>query len=589
MSALPARLRGALAALLRRRPVGAPAAPTARRHPTYAEWLARHGTPPPSALAELARRLGPQPPRPSAPRCAAEHQASAVGASLASLDAQLHPAWELCLAAPEGLALPAAPRLRRTSASGLQPAFRLATGALVMVLEPGDKLAPESLAALALALAEAPVARLAYADEDRLDAAGRRGDPWFKGGWNPELFQAQAHALRPCLMRRAAVEAVGGLAGPPGAEAYATLLRLAESARPAELRHLPLVLLHRPADAPAEEPAAHAVALAEHLAATAPGARVEALPRGGWRRVVWPLPAAPPRISLCIPTRDRVALLQGCVEGLRYRTDWPDLEIIVVDNDSAEPATREYLASLAGDKRVRVLREAGPFNFSRLNNLGAAAATGSLFGLINNDIVVRDAGWLREMASHALRPGVGAVGALLLYGEGTVQHAGIVLGIGGVGSHIHKRLAGGAPGYQGRAAVAQQVSAVTAACLLTPMQSWRRLGGMDEASLPVAYNDVDYCLRVREAGQTVVFTPHAVLDHLESASRGLDDGGARRARLERDKGWMRERWGAALEADPFYSPNLALDATDCRLAAEPRWRPGWWRSDGSTVRSGGAT
>jgi GT2 family glycosyltransferase len=180
------------------------------------------------------------------------------------------------------------------------------------------------------------------------------------------------------------------------------------------------------------------------------------------------------------------------------------------------------------------------------------------------------------MAGHALRPDVGAVGALLHYGDGTVQHAGIVLGIGGVGSHIHKRLAGGAPGYHGRVVVTQDVSSVTAACLLTPLETYRRLGGLDEANLPVAYNDVDYCLRVRQAGQRVVFTPHAVLDHLESASRGLDDGGARRARLERDKAFMRQRWAGVLDSDPFYNPNLALNATDCRLAAEPRWRPGWW-------------
>ncbi|WP_372616782.1 glycosyltransferase family 2 protein [Falsiroseomonas sp.] len=578
MTGLPARLRGAIAALLRGRPQPASAPQAPRTRLTYAEWVARHGTPGPAALARLAACLGERPARVSVLMAAGEHDMAAVTASLASLQAQLHPDWELCLAAPADLVLPAEPRLRRVAGSGLDAAWGLAGGDLAIVLEPGDLLAPEALAAATLDLAAAPEARLVYADEDRLDAAGRRTDPWFKGGWNPDLFRAQAYALRPCVIRRVALEAVGGLAGPPGAELYATLLRLAEGAPAGAIRHLPLVLLHRRADAPSEEPAAHAAALSAHLAATAPGARVETLPQGGWRRVVWPLPATPPRMSLCIPTRDRVALLEGCVEGLRHRTDWPDLEILVVDNDSAEAATREYLDSLADDPRVRVLRETGPFNFSRLNNLGAAAASGTLFGLVNNDIAVREPGWLREMAGHALRPEVGAVGALLHYGDGTVQHAGIVLGIGGVGSHIHKRLAGAAPGYQGRVAVAQEVAAVTAACLLTPIATWRRLGGLDEAKLPVAYNDVDYCLRVREAGLRVVFTPHAVLDHLESASRGLDDGGARRARLERDKDWMRGRWGALLDADPFYSPNLALDATDCRLAAQPRWRPGWMQS-----------
>ncbi|WSH27990.1 glycosyltransferase [Rhizobium beringeri] len=205
----------------------------------------------------------------------------------------------------------------------------------------------------------------------------------------------------------------------------------------------------------------------------------------GWRHVVWPTPSPAPRVSLCVPTRDRHQLLSNCVEGLRQYTDWPDLEILIVDNGSVEAETHAYLNSLAGDPRVRVLRDDGPFNFSRLNNLGAAASTGALFGLINNDLAVKEPNWLREMASHAVRRDVGAVGALLHYGNDTVQHAGVVLGIGGVASHIHKGLPAGQAGYYGRVTVAQDVTCVTAACLITRREVYERLGGSMSSASPL--------------------------------------------------------------------------------------------------------
>lgn len=236
--------------------------------------------------------------------------------------------------------------------------------------------------------------------------------------------------------------------------------------------------------------------------------------------------------------------------------------------------TPYYLNSLAADKRVRVLRYPGEFNYSAINNFGVAQARGTIVGLLNNDLRIIESDWLREMASQALRPEVGAVGAMLFYGDGPVQHAGVVLGIGGVASHIFKRQPPDSTGYHWRMGLAQDLSAVTAACLLTRRDVWQRVGGLDE-DFRIAYNDIDLCLRIRRTGYRVVWTPFARLDHLESATRGQEDDPVKRARFEGEKKLMQERWGDALREDPFFNPNLSLASVECRPAFPPRVRRPW--------------
>jgi GT2 family glycosyltransferase len=245
-----------------------------------------------------------------------------------------------------------------------------------------------------------------------------------------------------------------------------------------------------------------------------------------------------------------------------------------VDNDSREPKTQAYLSGLAADPRVRVLPFPGDFNYSAINNFGVSQCIGEVVGLLNNDLRVFEPGWLHEMVSHAVRPDVGAVGAMLYYPDDSVQHAGVVLGIGSVASHLFKRHKPDSTGYHCRMALAQDLSAVTAACLLTRRDVWDKVGGLDE-SLAVAYNDVDFCLRIREAGYRVIWTPFACLYHLESASRGAEDDPGKRARFESEKARMRKRWGNRLSNDPFYSPNLSLTSVDCRPAFPPRVQPPW--------------
>ncbi len=265
--------------------------------------------------------------------------------------------------------------------------------------------------------------------------------------------------------------------------------------------------------------------------------------------------------------------------GLLGGTDYPRLEVLIVDNDSVEPAARRVLRDAANDARVRVLPYSQPFNYAAMNNLAAAEARGEVIALLNNDIAVRRADWLREMVSHALRPDVGAVGAKLYYADGTIQHAGVVTGMTGIAGHPFRHADGRLDGPHGRLRRAQTVSCVTAACMVLRRSVYDELGGLDEINLPVSYNDVDFCLRLQARGYRIVWTPNAELDHLESASRGRDTDPRNIERAERECRYMLRRWGTALDQDPFYSPNLTLAAEDCGLAFPPR--VGWpWQ--GST-------
>ncbi len=277
-----------------------------------------------------------------------------------------------------------------------------------------------------------------------------------------------------------------------------------------------------------------------------------------------------PLVSAIIPTRDQAALLRTCVTGLLDRTDYPNLEIIIIDNRSREPDTHAYFAELAADPRVRIVGYDKPYNYAAINNFAAGLASGSMLCLLNNDIEIIHSDWLREMVSHALRPGVGGVGALLYYPDDRVQHAGTILGLGGVAGHPYRWQPRGAPGYLGRARVIQNLSAVTAACFVVPAKVFAEVGGFDDRNLTIAYNDVDLCLRIGERGYRIVWTPHAELYHHESASRGPDTDPDKRNRFAAEMAHMRRRWGAVLQHDPCYNPNLWLNGHDWGLASPPR-------------------
>jgi GT2 family glycosyltransferase len=258
------------------------------------------------------------------------------------------------------------------------------------------------------------------------------------------------------------------------------------------------------------------------------------------------------------------------VNSILSNTSYPNFELLIVDNGSNDTATLQYLGSLQGEPRVRVVRDERPFNYSALNNAAVRMVQGELLALDNNDLEVTSSDWLSEMVSVALQPGVGAVGARLWYPDNTLQHGGVVLGLDGIAGHAQKRLRRGAYGYFSRACLTQDYSAVTAACLVIRKSIYEEVGGLNEIDLAVAFNDVDFCLRVREAGYRNVWTPFAEMYHLESATRGIEDTPEKQQRFSNEVQYMKQRWGEQLLNDPAYNPNLTLVGTDFSLAWPPR-------------------
>jgi len=527
--------------------------------------------------------------------------------AVASVRTQLYPHWELCIADDGSpgeetwrlLTELAAdePRIRivRREANGgiaaaTNSALALATGEFVAFLDHDDLLAERALYEVAAELDAHPDVQLIYSDEDKVDDQGRRSQPHHKTDWNAELMLGVNAVNHLTVVRRDLLTALGGLReGFDGAQDHDLVLRAAERATPAHIRHIPWVLYHwrwqgkqgsfSRARA-AECAAAAARAVRQHLERTGQRATVEEIDAAArWLRVRRALPEPRPLVSVVVPTRDRGDLVAQCAEGVLKKTAYAPLELLIVDNGSQEPATHALFERLKADPRVRILDAPGPFNFSALNNLAAAEARGEVLVLLNNDISMIGPRWLDEMVAQAIRPNVGAVGAKLYYPDDTLQHAGVVLGVGDVAERVAGHLYAGAgsnhPGYQGHLVLARNVSAVTAACLAMRKDVYESVGGMDAENLPVAFNDVDLCLKVRVAGYDIVWTPHAELYHHESASRGSDLAPEAAARFQGEVRTMRERWAPVLDADPFYGPVFDRRFTNYRLGEPPERQPPW--------------
>jgi len=416
--------------------------------------------------------------------------------------------------------------------------------------DPRDRLAPDALAMMREAVARAPRAGLAFADEDWLDESAARIDPFFKPGWDAEVARGRdligPFAFFSARLLRAAVR-------PEGEAWRADLARqIAALAGPEQILHVPAVLCHRVAPPPP-----FAGALRAQLVRDGVAARLEALPDAvELHRVLYDLPAEP-LVSILICTRDRADLLRTCMDGILHGTDYGRLEIILIDNGSLAPDALALLEALAADPRVTVLREPGQFNWAALNNAAAARAAGEILLLLNNDIAVREPGWLRELVAQAVQPGVGAVGAKLLYPDGRIQHAGLSVDGAGVPAHLHRLAAPDAPGMGGMLRLAREVWAVTGACMAVPRAVFAALGGLNEA-LPIACNDVEFCLRLGAAGYRIIFTPWAVLAHHEQATRLPDTTPEKRERARGELDRLLRDWGVLALHDPYLNPNLML-------------------------------
>lgn len=519
-------------------------------------------------------------------------------AAIESVRAQVYPDWQLCMADDASSDPAIRPILERAAeedprirvvfrphnghiAAASNSALDLADGEWVALLDHDDRLAETALFWVAEAIAADPGLRVIYSDEDKLDGEGRRSDPYFKCAWNVDLFYSHNMISHLGVYRTELVRAVGGFReGFEGSQDYDLALRCIERIAPEEIHHIPRVLYHwrSHAESTAHDAAAkpYAIqagerALNAHLTRCRVDARIAFIGHG--YRIRYALPAAPPLVSLIIPTRNGMPLLRQCVASILQKTTYPHYQILIVDNGSDDPKTLAFFQEIGTDARIRVVRDDRPFNFSALNNAAVRQADGTLVALVNDDIEVIAPDWLEEMVSLALQPQIGAVGARLLYPDGTLQHGGVILGLGGVAGHAHKDLPRHHHGYFGRAALIQGLSAVTAACLVIRTAVYEEVGGLNERDLAVAFNDVDFCLRVRQAGYRNVWTPYAELYHHESASRGREDSPEKQARFAKEVAYMKQHWGDLLRNDPAYSPNLTLDREDFSLAWPPRVAP----------------
>jgi GT2 family glycosyltransferase len=318
-------------------------------------------------------------------------------------------------------------------------------------------------------------------------------------------------------------------------------------------------------------------AVSDHLAAIGTPAEVGPAPRAPmWNRVTFPIPDPAPPVSIIIPTRDRADLLESCIEGLRSRTSYQPAEILIIDHESVEPETHLLFERLTrSEPRLRILPYHGAYNYAAMNNMAIEQATGEVIALLNNDIDVRGPEWLGEMVSHAVRPGVGIVGAKLLYGDHRVQHAGIVLGPGPSLVHVQRLAEPDSLGYFGQLALTRELSAVTAACLVSRKAVLVEIGGFDAVNLPIAFNDVDLCLRAGDFGYRVVWTPFAELFHLEGASRGSDALPEQQARSRQELQYLYRTWAGVIENDPFHNKNVLFGWHETCVPAPPRLRRLW--------------
>jgi GT2 family glycosyltransferase len=499
--------------------------------------------------------------------------------AIQSVQSQLYQNWEMCVvndASTKHHIMPildqyaaSDPRIRvkqlskRSGITGAScEALAMATGEFVGLLDHDDELTPDALWEVASRLNRNPELDLVYSDEDKLTTDGARVEPFFKPDWSPDTLLSMNYITHFAVFRRSLLQAIGGFrSGYEGAQDYDLLLRVTEKTN--HIAHVPKILYHwRMGDTSSASSAS-----AKPLASESGRRAIEdALKRSGHEALVEVLSPGryrarykihkSPLVSIIIPTKDQVRLLHQCVASIEEKTSYHPYEVIIIDNNSIDAETIHYIDALS-DKH-RVLRYPQPFNFSAINNFGADQAKGEYLLFLNDDTQVISGEWLTALVEQVQRPEVGAVGAKLLYPDNRIQHAGVTVGICGGAGHAFRKLPNNRTAYFGLADITRNCSAVTAACMMVSRKLFKEIGGFDE-ELKVVYNDVDLCLRMRQRGYRILYTPFAVLYHFESATRG-------RLRPVREEELFCRRWGDAIRAgDPYYNPSLTLTREDWSL------------------------
>ncbi len=590
---------------------------------TYAAWVAAYDTLTPDDADRIRGKLATLTKRPKISVLMPTYNTpeKLLVAAIESVRRQLYENWELCIAddaSKQPHVRKVLARFQKKDPERIKVVFRetnghisaasnsalaLAHGEFIALLDHDDEIRPHALACVALELDAHPNADLVYSDEDKIDENGHRYDHYFKPDWNPDLFNVQNYVSHLGVYRTLLVREVGGFrVGYEGSQDWDLAMRVIERSAADRIRHIPKILYHWRSvpgstamliGAKSYATQAAEKVISEHFARVGVTATLSPT-KGSYWRVHYPIPTPAPRVALIIPTRNRINVLKPCVESILAKTTYPNFEILIVDNDSDDPETLAYLRALesgerkpenvdppeiasprgGSPRRVRVVHFPGEFNYSAINNFGVSQTDAPLVGLLNNDLEVIHGDWLDEMVSHALRPEIGCVGAKLYYPDDRIQHAGVILGIGGVAAHAWQTHPRGAAGQAHRNLLQQNMSAVTAACLVIRREVYEQVGGLEADKLKIAFNDVDFCLKVRAAGYRNFWTPYAELYHHESASRGKEDTLEKRDRFRSEVEYMTAKWGDALVNDPAYNANLTLTINDFTLSAPPRpWPP----------------
>ena len=554
----------------------------------YRRWINRH-EPKAAELAKQRTHRFPRTPKISVIVPVYNPPAQYLEAMIQSVLAQTYPNWELCLAdaSPEPLVRPILEsfaakdqRIRaiflgenRGIVGNTNAALEAATGDYVGLLDHDDTLAPFALHEIIAAINDTPDADFLYSDEDKLDQTGIRVEPNFKPDWSPETLRSRNYICHFTVLERNLFRKLEGFrSGFDGAQDYDLVLRAGERAK--RIVHIPHVLyhwrMHAQSTASNKSSKSYAFengkrALAEHLARIGVNGSIHDGPTLGTYQVMYHL-RTQPLVSVVIPNKDHPEMLARCVDSLA-KSSYANYELIVVENGSSRPETFDYYREIEKQPHVRILTWSKPFNYAAVNNFAAGRASGELVLFLNNDIEAISPDWLESLVKIAVQPGVGVVGAKLYYADDTVQHAGIVVGMGGVAGHAHLNFPRAAAGHMQRLTYTQNVAAVTGACLLMRKSVFDEVGGFDEGFV-LAFNDVDLCLQVLAKGYRVVWTPDAELYHLESKTRGPEDTDEKQKRFKREYDLFHLKWGAFLRAgDPYYSPHFRLDRPDFALKA----------------------
>lgn len=568
----------------------------------YQTWIRLHDTPDSAALQRMQAMAGQLPPvRVSVIMPTFNANLKWLGNAIDSVQQQIYPHWELCICDDASTDPAVRPFLRERAAAdprirlvfreenghisaATNSALEVATGDWITFVDHDDLIPAHALLYMVHAVHEHPEAMMMYSDEDKVDEQGVRYGAYFKTDWNPDLFYGHNLVTHLAFYRHELIRKVGGLRDEyAGAQDYDLVLRVIEHIRADQIVHVPFILYHWRSHAGSTATAdlnikpyamlAGERALNDHFRRINNGARAQFVGHG--YRTRYRLPAQPPLASIIIPTRNAKDLVKTCIESILVKTRYSNYEILLIDNGSDDAEALACFAELGQRKNVRVIRDDSPFSFSAINNRAANHAKGEVLVFLNNDIEVINPEWLEELISHACRPGIGAVGARLLYPNGTLQHAGILLGIGGWAGHAHKGFSALHNGYAGRATLINNFSAVTGACMAVRREHFFKVGGFDEQHLKIACNDVDLCLKLSELGLRNVYTPFASLYHHESATRGYEDTPEKAARFRSEVAYMWKRWPQQMKNDPAYSPYLTLDAEDFSLAWPPRVEHLW--------------